>query len=309
MAALGKIGKIKAGHQSRQTVRPKAVAVRRVSPLKPGLTDARNWATAQLRAAKYSPQKKRRMIINGIFLAIAIVWSGLWIGGFIPNIQAAKNRMVKQRLMGMGFVVERVDVVGEGRISEQEIRAVLGVRPGDYLFDMDLKNAQQRVQSLSWVDNAVVRRLWPNRIVVHVNERQPYALWQSNETLHLIDQTGFAIDNVLASDYQGLPLVVGKDANLVAGIFFQMLNEHKYLKDEVSVVVYVGHRRWDVILKSGVRILLPEENPSKALKRLEQYDLEHKILQLDLTQIDMRVSGRLYLRPKTGSKTGKAKRA
>lgn len=114
--------------------------------------------------------------------------------------------------MKVGFVVDQVDVVGEGRMAEEEIRAQLGIRPGDYLFDMNIESAQKRVQSLHWVETATIRRLWPNKIVVYIHERTPHALWQSRNTLTLIDAGGEVITRQALSDFRHLPLVVGAGA-------------------------------------------------------------------------------------------------
>lgn len=295
MAAIRKIN-------ARQTTRRKPApkkrsTARRVSPIKPGLTGARNWATAQVRAASYSRKKMIRLVVSGLVLLLAILWVALWLGGFIPNIQAAGNKFTKNRLMSMGFVVQHVDVVGEGRISEAEVRARLGVQPGDYLFDMNIETAQARVQTLSWVDTAVIRRLWPNRVVVHVNERRPYALWQSNEVIHLVDNSGVVITDAHLPNFSHLPLVIGLGAAENAPEILQEIGKYENVAKDVKAVVYVGQRRWDVVLEGGTRILLPADQPEEALARLANYDQEKDLLNLDIERIDMRVEGRLMLKP------------
>ena len=295
MAAVRKIN-------ARQTARRKPApkkrsTTRRVSPIKPGLTGARNWATAQVRAATYSRKKMIRLVASGIALFLAILWMALWLGGFIPNIQAAGSKFTKTRLMSMGFVVQHVDVVGEGRISEAEVRAQLGVQPGDYLFDMNIETARSRIQSLSWVDTAVIRRLWPNRVVVHINERRPYALWQNNEVIQVVDNTGVVISDAHIPDFSTLPLVIGPGAAENAGNIWQEINKYEQLASSVTAVVYVGQRRWDVVLEGDTRVLLPADHPEEALGRLAKYDTEHGLLGLDVERIDMRVEGRLMLKP------------
>ncbi|PHR92102.1 MAG: hypothetical protein COA69_08825 [Robiginitomaculum sp.] len=271
---------------------------RRISPLKPGLSGARNWATAQVRSASYSRQHRMRLMATGTILLMVVFWGALWLGGYIPAIKASGAQFTKQRLMNMGFVVKHVDVVGEGRISEAQVRAVLGVQPGDYLFDMDIKNAQTRVQNLTWIDTAVVRRLWPDRIVVHVNERRPYALWQENGIIKVVDRSGVVIADAHVAEFSALPFVVGVGAAEHAGAFLDILAVHTELQNRTEAIVYVSQRRWDVVLKDqGARILLPANDPHTALKNLEKYDREYGILGLDLDRIDMRVKGRLTLRP------------
>ena len=282
--------------------------VRRVSPLKPGLRGARNWATAQIRSASYSRQNFTRLMITGTILAFAILWGGLWLGGFTPYVASGFDRFTKQKLVNMGFVVKYVDIVGEGRVREDKVREMLGVRAGDYLFDMDIKNAQERIQSLSWVDTAVVRRLWPNRVVVHINERRPYALWQNNQKIRVIDNAGSVILTADAREFSDLPFVVGVGAAENAQNIWDMLETHPDVLARTEAVVFVGERRWDIVLKDGMRILLPEKNPAAALQRFDTYNREHDLLGLDLKRIDMRVKGRLTLRPNNANERIKKQR-
>lgn len=274
---------------------------RRVSPLKPGLRGLRNWTTAQIRGAGYSKAKRMRLIWTGLVLVLGVIWGGLWLGGFLPDFRAAGERGVKTRLMSMGFVVERIDVVGEGRISESQIRSVLGVKPGDYLFDMDIKTAQKRVQSLPWVETAVVRRLWPNRLVVHINERVPYALWQYQEKLHLIDKAGIVIAEHGLEEFSNFPMVVGKGANIHAAEFQDMVARQSLFKAQTLTGIYVGERRWDIDLQSKKgarkRILLPAAHPDSALGRLQSYQRLYGLLDRDIHRIDLRVRGRIFLTP------------
>lgn len=277
-----------------------AGGARRISPLKPGLSGARarNWVTAQMRSARYSKQKMTRLVIAATMLVLFVLWGGLWLGGFTPNITASYDRFVKQKLTNMGFVVKYVDVVGEGRVREDKVREMLGVRPGDYLFDMDIKNAQARIQSLSWVDTAVVRRLWPNRIVVHINERRPYALWQNNQQIRVVDKSGVEIRTADSREFADLPFVVGAGAAENAADIWTLLQSHPDILVRTQAAVYVGERRWDIVLKDGMRIMLPEQNPAAALQRFDSYNREHGLLSLDLQHIDMRIKGRLILQPR-----------
>jgi len=296
MAALGKNTNGKKGFGG----------VRRVSPLKPGLRGARNWTSAQIRAARYNPKRLRSLIVGSVILFALVIWTGLWLGGYLPQIRAGYQDAIKHRLMKMGFVVRHIDVVGEGRVREAKVRAMLGVRPGDYLYDMDIKAAQARIQSLSWVDTVVVRRLWPDHIVVHINERVPYALWQRHREIVVIDAGGKVIKDARAEDFAALPFVVGTGANREAASMLATLQTLPDLQSQTRALVFVGDRRWDIVLNNGTRILLPEKHPVSALQRLASYNREHELLGLDVNRIDLRIKGRLILAKDTHSKTPRA---
>ena len=85
--------------------------------------------------------------------------------------------------------------------------------------------------------------------------------------------------------------MVGKGGAVQASAFYNTLSAYPALKAQTETIVYVGERRWDIVLKDGVRIMLPETKLMDALKRLEDYNREHGILNLNVERIDMRVEG------------------
>ena len=69
------------------------------------------------------------------------------------------------------------------------------------------------------------------------------------------------------------------------------------LEPELEDVLRVlGARRWDVVLDRGQRILLPAEKPVVALERLLAMDQAEKILDRDVSNIDLRDERRPVLR-------------
>jgi len=272
--------------------------VRRVSPLKPGLTGARNWATAQLRAANYSRRGFWRLTLSILAIFFAILFLGLWLGGFLPEAQKSSKNFMKNRLMSMGFVVERVDIMGEGALSERDIRRAVGVNPGDYLFELDLKAAQNNIENITWVERAIVRRLWPDRIVVQVIERKPYALWQNNGGFYLVDKKGEVISTAGLENHPELPLVTGVDAPAEYFEFRTQLADYPELSSQISSYVYHTTKRWDIILRDGKRVKLPGENTKDALNRLKALQNHHKLLDREFEAMDLRLPDRIVITPK-----------
>jgi len=285
MAAVGKRNSIPKGSH-------------RVSPLKPGIRGARNWASAQMRAANHTRKGFIRLVLSIIGTLLFIVFLGLWLGGFLPNVLQAGDNFKRSRLMSMGFVIERVDVMGEGRLREEDVRRALGVYSGDYLFGIDMESAQNRVESLSWVDRAVVRRLWPDRIVVQIIERQPYALWQFEGDVKVIDVAGTAITDAQATQFTQLTLFVGEHAGEDAASIRQMMVEFPQIAPRVESFISVSNKRWDMVLDDGaLRVMLPEKDMRKALRHLQNLQAQTQILDRTIKTIDMRLPDRLTLSP------------
>lgn len=277
---------------------------RRVSPLKPAmrgastLAGARNMVAAKVRGSTYSRAAAVRFWggISGIvFLTI---FGALWLGGFMPDVKQAGKNFTQARLMSAGFVVERVDVLGEGRLAEDDVRAALKIYPGDYLFGTDLKAAKSRVESLSWVDDALVRRLWPDRIVVQIIERRPYALWQKDGHVQVVDASGEAITAQDISRYAELPLIVGEGAQLSAPVFREALATYPSINSRIDAMVRVSDTRWNLVINDRqTTIMLPEIAPEAALSKLAAMQARTQVLDREIGVIDLRIEDRVTLRP------------
>lgn len=274
--------------------------LQRVSPLKPGLSGARNWATAQVRAASYSRQGFVRLSLTLLFALCFLVFGALWLGGFMPNAKAAGADFTRARLISMGFVVKRVDVMGEGRLRESEVRQTLGIAAGDFLFDLDTHAAQDRIEQLSWVDHAVVRRLWPNRVVVQLVERRPYALWQFQGTVQVVDATGQPIQDAAFTDYTHLPLMVGADAARYAADIQTALAHFPDLQERVEAAVRMNSEQWRLrFLDGAFWVQIPHQNLRAALAQLNALQADHQVLDRQIANIDLRIKGRIAITPST----------
>ncbi len=272
--------------------------VNRVSPIKPGLRGARNWATAQIRAASYSRQGFWRLTLTIVFTVFLIVFIGLWLGGFLSNVRQVADNFTRNRLIGMGFVVERIDVRGEGRMREHDVRQALGVKAGDFLFDMDVKAAQKRIEALSWVDRAVVRRLWPNRIVIYLIEREPYALWQKDGVIRVVDHKGTAIVEAKPSDYPQLRLLVGANATEYFADIENVLAQYPDIEQRVNAMIFLETERWDILMNEGqTRLMLPREGVQAAVHRIYELQMKSQVLDRDISIVDLRLPDRITLRP------------
>ena len=229
-------------------------------------------------------------------ILIFVVFLGLWLGGFMPNVRQATGDFTRDRMMSMGFVIDRVDVMGEGRLHEADVRKALGVYAGDYLFGVDMEGAQARVESLSWVDRAIIRRLWPDRIVVQIIERQPYALWQDEGVVQVVDVSGEVITDADPSRFTDLTLFVGEQSRFAVSEMKEMIAATPDITTRKPSFIHVSGTRWDMILNDGqIRVKLPEMGQAKALNQLSKLQIHTQILDREISVIDMRLADRLTI--------------
>ncbi|MBL0941645.1 MAG: FtsQ-type POTRA domain-containing protein [Alphaproteobacteria bacterium] len=150
----------------------------------------------------------------------------------------------------LGLVVEDIVVEGRMQTSPQELFNVLRIRRGDSLLKCSPQQSKQQLEQLPWIQAATVQRRWPNTIYVRLFEKQPIALWQNNGRLFLIDKQGSIIGQQTGTGYTDLLIVVGKGAPDHTFELLKGLDKVAELKNQVTAAIFVGERRWDLILNN-----------------------------------------------------------
>lgn len=199
---------------------------------------------------------------------------------------------------GLGLRVAHVDIRGRQKTPPELLDAALGVATGDSILAFSVEAARQRIESIQWVQSATVSRQLPDTIVVQLQERSPFAVWQHDGKFVLIDEQGEVVTGTdFGSFAKELPLVVGAGAPAAAAALEKLLAEQPLVQSRVQAAVRVGERRWNLRLTNGTDVLLPEGAEAQALARLAELQAEHALLDRPMQALDMRLPDRFSFRP------------
>jgi cell division protein FtsQ len=196
----------------------------------------------------------------------------------------------------LGFGVDAVTIAGQIELGEAQILQVAGVTPRQSLLFLDVDDMRKRLLALPLVKNVSVRKLFPDRLVIEVVERQPYGLWQKDGVVSIIAADGAPIDAFRDEKFARLPFVVGEGANLRIDEFLGLLGASGDLREKIRAGILVSQRRWTLKMTSGVEVMLPETNPKGAVELLARLEQEKNILEKDVVSLDLRVPGKIYVR-------------
>jgi cell division protein FtsQ len=148
--------------------------------------------------------------------------------------------------------------------------------------------------------------LYPDRLRIEINERKPFALWQKDGRIALIAGDGTVLETTAPPRFASLPMVVGKGAESGAHAFLDLVRSFPEIAQATESSVLVAERRWNLHLKSGVEILLPEIGPDRALRTLVELDRSKKLLSRDIVLVDLRLFDRVTVRQSDGVAAARA---
>lgn len=197
----------------------------------------------------------------------------------------------------VGLKLRHIQVRGRSHIEKKTLLDTLDLQLDTPIFSVDLHALHRRVSDIGWVRNVVIERRLPGTIYIILEERVPVALMQNNSTHQLIDATGAIIDGADPRDFTHLKVVAGDNAAANAAPILAALRTEPELFSEVWAISFQSKRRWDVHLKNGMEIRLPETDPISAWSRLAVIDREKSITNRDLGVIDMRLPKQVIVEP------------
>ncbi|MDB5571565.1 MAG: cell division protein FtsQ [Hyphomicrobiales bacterium] len=236
----------------------------------------------------------------GLALALGFLGStfvyGAQLGGHTDRFIEANGSPRDLLARAAGFRVDLITITGQRELGSDEILALSGVTDRNSLLFVDIVGMRDRLMSAPLIKDAKVRKLYPDRLVIEVTEREPFALWQKEGQVFIVSADGKPIDTLRDERFVALPFVVGEGANERVAEFQKIMEAAGDLRSKIRAGVLVTNRRWNVKLSTGVDVKLPEKSPERAIAALAKLSREQKILDKDLISIDMRTPGRLVAR-------------
>ncbi|MDR9757383.1 MAG: cell division protein FtsQ/DivIB [Thermacetogeniaceae bacterium] len=107
------------------------------------------------------------------------------------------------------FALKEIEVKGNKKLPQTEIVQKSGLSLGINYFDIDTGLVAKRLSSIPVIASVEVNKKLPNRMEIVVEEREPLALYCTQDSFAVIDGQGYCIEkNVSIHDYD-LPIITG----------------------------------------------------------------------------------------------------
>jgi cell division protein FtsQ len=218
---------------------------------------------------------------------------GIVRGGHLEELTSALSDTRNAIANSAGFRITTVVINGRKQLSQDEVLGVGGVNGRSSLLFLDAAIVRDKLKANPWIAEATVLKLYPGQLQIDIAERSAFALWQQDGRLSVISDDGAVLEPYVSRRFLSLPLVVGKGAETRARDFLALLARYPQVRSATKAAVFVGERRWNLRLKDGLDIRLPENDVGNALASLSKLDKEDRLFSRDIVAIDMRLPDRL----------------
>ncbi|WP_416356118.1 cell division protein FtsQ/DivIB [Aureimonas phyllosphaerae] len=259
----------------------------RVSPVVLRLQRLGRKTVVWIKNARDLPLPRFRTIAAGLLGSTAIY--GMVLGSHTTAVIDAVAEP-------LGLSIDTVDVTGYSETSEIDVLQTLWMAGAQTLPALDVTAAREAIEAMPWIESATIEKEYPNRVKIALVEKKPFALWQRDKDLWIVDHDGREIVPYATTRFTDLPFVVGPGAAREAADILDKMALVPELDQRIKAYVRVGDRRWDLRLDNGVVIRLPELDPIEAAATVMRVDRNEGLLARDIVSVDMRLADRMVVK-------------
>ena len=235
--------------------------------------------------------------LNGLASALvglvllALVASGIW--------WLAQRPMFTLRAIR----IESADKGGLRHVNELTVRGYALARIKGNFFTANLETARQAFESVPWVRRASVRRDWPDKLIVTLEEHVPLGEWGEDGRLVSVKGDVFTANLAEAEEDHALPQFAGPNGSEkeVVARFAELQQWFAPLKLEPESVALSERYAWTVRFKDGMRVELGREQDAATLRDRAQrligiYPQLTAMLQKPIESVDLRYPNGMALK-------------
>lgn len=241
-------------------------------------------APTEVAATRTAPVKPASVPINwgllGRNLGLLLVLGLVLVGGY----------MLGQRLLPyINQPITRVAVQGElPHVSPQLVQERMAAFVAQPFFQVDLVGIRQTLEQIPWVARAEVRRVWPDRIIVHLAEQVPIARWGSKA---LLNNQGQAFIPSGTGNYDHLPYLNGPQrAQQKVMHQYQILSQMlRPMGFSITRLELRDRGSWFLSTGQGIEMLLGRDQVLEKIRRFNSiYQKSLEAQRDNIARIDLR---------------------
>lgn len=222
---------------------------------------------------RHWPDRNQLLTVSGVLLLLALTAMVL---NYIHNDR--------------NFPLQTVKVYGEFRhINAEEVYrelAAAGELPG--FFNVNTEAMRRQIEAMPWVSEVSVRKVWPDALVIQVQEQQPLARWADG---YLVNANGQLFKPDRVADFSSLPVFRGPEASehLMYEKYKMVESRLSTLKQSVMALELDERRAWKLVLRNGLVLNIGRDFSELKISRyIDHFSELFADRELDMAEFDLR---------------------
>ena len=238
---------------------------------------------------KFETKKIMKVIYWSILLFILVLSSLYFFGKLNKNYLIDQLKPLDQFLINNGFKIKNILISGTHNLSQDYLRNIINTQNHINILNVNLHTIYNKIIQNSWVEETYVERILPDTIKIKVLEKKPIAIWQNQKGNKLITVNGDVISHANVNKFKNsFPIIKGEKSKENISTILKILETNKNFAKNIWSLTFINQRRWDLHFNQGLIVRLPSRDVIKAWQKIIKLQTNYNILNLRLTEIDLR---------------------
>jgi cell division protein FtsQ len=207
------------------------------------------------------------------------------------------------------FTVRDIDLNKCAYVTREEVQGMLSGVPQGNIWMLSSQDIGRRMQSHPWVRSVAVRKVFPDRLVVRIDERRPAAM-VNLDALYYVDDHGKIFKRLTSYDPKGFPILTGfsqadlkaNDAvtgrNLRRTLELLRMAGSGVLRENISEINYDAQEGYTLVTRdTGIQLKIGTMEFPEAMQRIEEAMPKLSSLGQARGIVDLKTAGRIFVRP------------
>ena len=165
------------------------------------------------------------------------------------------------------FKVKSINIQDNKHYKDEEVKVLISEIIGANIFEINKKRVEETmIRELDWVKDAELRKIFPDKVIIKLDERKPYLKMVYKDKYFLIDSEGVVLDKIEKEDLDEY-----KDLILVRNVVNYSVNIGEKIAKKNALSCVDIYRAFDSQIKSMIKEARLEDNISGDIV-FETYD-------------------------------------
>ena len=189
------------------------------------------------------------------------------------------------------FKIQEVLIEGQSKLLKQDIAAQLEQMKGKNIVYLNTSEIENLIKTDVRVKKVSVKKLFPSKIEVTLEEREPYAYVKKGDKTLLADKDLNIYGDILEDPSKNIPVIdytSDESLNQIKTILSKIKNKDFYA---MISEIRQSEKNYEIILNNNVKIitdtLVTEKKYNDAYKLYEKIKKERPVTSMDLRFIDI----------------------
>ena len=192
------------------------------------------------------------------------------------------------------FSIEEIIISNKLNFEEKKITSQLLTLKGRNLTSITELEIEELLKDIKSIKSVLIKKIYPNKIKLQIEEKKMIARTLISGENFLITKKGEIIKQIYSNNNFDIELPELKNYNENFYLFYKELLAINFKMENIKSFQYFEVGRWDIRLKDGILIKLPEKDFVKSLKNFKKLKSEKKLEKFKI--FDFRIKDELILR-------------